>query len=304
MTGIGSKSRLTVAVASGKGGTGKTLVSTNLALAAARAGAPVALVDCDAEAPNDALFLDPFDAETVPVEVPIPEVDQSSCLLCGACRTACAYGAIRIIGGAVLVFPELCHNCGACITACTPGALREVTQRVGEVEWGRTDRTLSGPAGLSVFTGRLDVGEVKTPTVIRAARRRAGVANPAVTILDAPPGVACSAVAAVRGADVLVLVTEPTPFGLHDLKRAVALGRQLGIPMGVVVNRSGLVEDDGGLEEYCRLETLPVIARIPFDRDIAAVYAGGGLIIDRHPGAATLFAALWESVRQLAEEGA
>jgi MinD superfamily P-loop ATPase len=292
--------RLTVAVASGKGGTGKTLVATNLALAAARGGAPVALVDCDADAPNDALFLAPAEPHTSTVEVPIPVVNEEACTLCGACRKACAYGAIRILGGKVLVFPELCHGCGLCAAVCRPGAITEEPMRVGEVSWGRIAGHVADPAGLDVVTGTLDVGEVKAPSVIRAARARADVLHRPVTLLDAPPGVSCSAVASIRASDVLVLVTEPTPFGLHDLELAVTLGRELGVPLGVVINREGMGDVD--VAGYCEREGIPVLARIPFDRSVAEIYARGGLVIDEHPQGAAWFAGLWDAVRDLAEE--
>lgn len=293
---------LTVAVASGKGGTGKTLVATNLSVAAARAGSPVALVDCDADAPNDALFLAPIAPQVTPAEVPLPIVDTDACVLCGACRDVCVYGAIRILGGRVLVFPELCHGCGACVRVCTPRAITEERRRVGEVEWGAIERGVAGPAGLAVVTGRLDVGEVKTPTLVRAARARGRVLNRAVTVLDAPPGVACAAVAAIRDADLLVLVTEPTPFGLHDLELAVQLGREMALPMGVVINRH--LEGADAVERYCVGESLPVLARIPFDRRVAAIYAEGGLVIDAHPEGARWFGDLWDSVLTLAAEAA
>jgi len=289
---------LTVAVASGKGGTGKTLVATNLSVVAARAGSPVALVDCDADAPNDALFLAPVAPQVAAVEVPLPVVDADACVLCGACRDACVYGAIRILGGKVLVFPELCHGCGACVRACTPRAITEEQRRIGEVEWGAVERSLAAPAGLDVVTGRLDVGEVKAPAMVRAARARARVLNRSVTVLDAPPGVACAAVAAVRDADVLVLVTEPTPFGLHDLELAVELGREMEMPMGVVVNRH--VDGLTAIDEYCERESLPVLARIPFDRRVAAIYAEGGLVVDDHPDGARWFEDLWAAVCDLA----
>lgn len=294
--------RITVAIASGKGGTGKTLVATNLAVAAARSGSPVALVDCDADAPNDALFLAPDAPQASPVEVPLPVVDESACTLCGACRRTCAYGAIRILGSKVIVFPELCHNCGACVRVCRPGALSERPARVGEVEWGSVGGALTAPTGVDVVTARLDIGEVKAPTVIRAARKRAAVFNRAVTILDASPGVACSAVAGVRDADVLVLVTEPTPFGMHDLELAVALGRDMGIPLGVVINRDGAGSAD--VTAYCAGEGIPILARIPFDRRVAEVYADGGLVIDEHPDGAAWFGGLLSAVRELAEEEA
>lgn len=294
--------RLTVAVASGKGGTGKTLVATNLSLAAARAGTPTVLVDCDADAPNDALFLAPQEPRVREVTVPLPVVDAASCTLCGACRRACAYGAIRILGGAVMVFPELCHNCGACVKVCRPGALQEEPVRVGEVESGGVAAEVAAPAGLAVVTGRLDIGEVKTPTVIRAARKHAEVLHKTLTVLDAPPGVACAAVAAIRDADVLVLVTEPTPFGLHDLELAVDLGREMGIPLGVVVNRDAVGPSE--VDAYCEREGIPILARIPFDRRVAEVYASGGLVIDEHPDGGAWFDGLWHAVRDLAEEDA
>lgn len=292
--------RLTVAVASGKGGTGKTLVATNLAVAAARSGSPVSLVDCDADAPDDALFLSPGSPGARDVAVPVPVVDTGACTLCGACRETCAYGAIRILGGAVMVFPELCHNCGSCVRACRPKALHEEPVRIGEVEWGPAAAETAGPAGVDVVTGRLDVGEVKTPAVIRAARKQAGVLHRSVTVLDAPPGVACAAVAAVRDADVLLLVTEPTPFGLHDLELAVGLGRQLDVPLGVVLNRD--VGAPSEVDAYCEREGIPVVSRIPFDRRVAEVYASGGLVIDGHPAGEAWFGGLWNAVLALAEE--
>lgn len=292
--------RLTVAVASGKGGTGKTLVATNMAVAAGRLGTPVSLVDCDADAPNDALFLPPSSPQLREVTVLLPVVDADACTLCGACRSACAYGAIRILGGAVMVFPELCHNCGACVKACRPGALHEEPVRVGEVEWGGVAADAAGLAGVDMVTGRLDIGEVKTPTVIRAARKQAEVLHRPLTVLDAPPGVACAAVAAMRDADVLVLVTEPTPFGLHDLELAVDLGRDMGIPIGVVVNRDAGVPSE--VDAYCAREGIPVLVRIPFDRRVAEVYASGGLVIDGHPDGDAWFGGLWRAVRDLAEE--
>ncbi|MGB4593654.1 MAG: ATP-binding protein [Coriobacteriia bacterium] len=286
--------RLTVAIASGKGGTGKTLIATNLALAAARAGTPAALVDCDVEAPNDALFFAALTDGVREVTFPLATVDPDACTVCGACRNACAYGAIRMLGASAVVFAELCHGCGACIGVCPTSALSETPQRVGEVAWGRVEHALAGPGGVDIVSGTLDIGDVKAPNVIRAARRRSEVISKQLTILDAPPGVACSAVAATRGADALVLVTEPTAFGLHDLELAVRLGRGLEIPMGVVINRDGAGSAD--VDAFCAREGLPVLARIPFDRRVAEVYADGGLVIDGHPEGGAWFSTLWDSV--------
>ena len=293
--------RLTVAVASGKGGTGKTLVATNLSVLVARRGGEVALVDCDVDAPNAALFLPLPGVRSEPVTVPLPEVDASGCVLCGACRDVCAYGALRVLGGTVVVFPELCHGCGACVAVCAPRAIVERGRRVGQVEVGRVDSEAAAPGKLDVITGRLDVGEVKTPAVIRAARARAVACRTDVVVLDAPPGVACATVAALRGADIVVLVTEPTPFGVHDLGLALELAHGLGVPAGIVINREGAGATD--IAAYCEAACVPVLARIPFDRRVASIYAQGRLVLDAHPDAPGWFGGLWDAVRQLAAKG-
>jgi len=291
---------LTIAIASGKGGTGKTLVATNLAVELARSGNSVTLVDCDVEAPNDALFLQPVSLEQQDVRVPLATIDPDACNTCGACRDACVYGAIRVLGSSVIVFAELCHGCGRCRTVCSTGAITEIDRRVGEVESGAVACDLTDPGALTVVTGRLDVGDVKAPHVIRAARAAGAALSRDVTILDAPPGVACSAVAAIHGASVLVLVTEPTPFGMHDLDLAVRLGRELGIPMGVVINRDGSGGAD--IDGYLAGVSVPVLARIPFARSIAEVYADGQLVLDSHPDAPGWFRSLEDGISGLLQE--
>lgn len=288
--GRGGGGRRIVAIASGKGGTGKTLVATNLATYLARRGQRVTLVDCDVEAPNDHLFLTSSGA-TRSVEVPVALVDESACTACGICRDVCRFGAIRILAGRVLVFPELCHGCGACVLVCPTGAMGEARRRVGEIE---DDTTAEG---LRLVTGRLDVGEVKSPDVVRQARRAGESGSGEVVLLDAPPGVACTAVAAVRGADLLLLVTEPTAFGLHDLDLAVRLGEALGLPMAVVLNREGTGGAD--IDGYCATRGVPIVARIPFDPAVAELYAEGRLLLDVHPDGARWFGELWERVEAL-----
>ena len=299
-------SPLTVAVASGKGGTGKTLVATNLSLVAHdvatddayphQAARRVALVDCDPEGPNDHIFLGVSAPHVRPVMQVVAQVDSRTCDACGVCRDRCAYGAIRVLGSSALVFDELCHGCGVCMRVCPRSAITEVDQRVGEVAFGSSDRACD----LSIITGRLDIGHVETPAVIRAARAAASALHPDVVIVDAPPGVACAAVAAVRGVNALLLVTEPTAFGIHDLELSISLGRQLGLPMGVVVNREdGL---DTTLDGLCTQWDVPIITRIPFSRRVAEVYARGGLVIDEIPEMRPVFSQLWKATIHLADQ--
>lgn len=284
-------------VASGKGGTGKTLVASNLAVIAARDGGPVVLVDCDVEAPNDHLFFSASSTEHSTVDTLVAEVDAAACTACGACRDACAYGAVRVLGSSALVFDELCHGCGLCLTVCPTSAMRETPRRVGEV----TVSVLSDHPNLTLVTGTLDVGQVKSPSVIRSARDAASRIDARLVVLDAPPGIACSAVAAVRGADALLLVTEPTPFGLHDLELSLCLGRDLGIPMGVLVNRDN--GEPNRIDALCARWGASVVGHIPFDRAIAESYARGGLVADELPAVREVLTSVVDQMQRLAAGG-
>lgn len=282
---------LTVAIASGKGGTGKTLVATGLAARAAGDGERVTLADCDVEAPNDHLFIATASAEESVVHAQVAEVDPAACDACGLCSDACAFGAVRVLGSSAIVFDELCHGCGVCLDVCPVFAVSDAKRPVG--------RLSAGPAasrpGLALVSGVLDIGQVKAPTVIRAVREAATDTAPGLLVIDAPPGVACSAVAAIRGADLLVLVTEPTPFGLHDLELSVRLGRDLGIEPVVVVNR-----DDGAstmIDEACSRWDVPIVARIPFSRAVAEAYARGDLAAETVPELRPVFSGLLDRVR-------
>ena len=250
-----------IAVASGKGGTGKTTVATNLALVAEE---EVLLLDCDVEEPNCHVFLDARVEDTEPVMVPVPEVIEEGCNACGECGRICAFGAIVSLKTTALAFSDLCHGCGGCALVCTEGAIREVPRQVGVLERGRT-------GGLELVQGRLRVGEAMSPPLIKAVGK---VASPGLlTIIDAPPGTSCPVIEAVNGTDYVILVTEPTPFGLNDLKLAVGMVRKLGLPCGIVINRSDLGDD--GLSQYCRDEQLTVLQEIPTDRRLAEAYARG-----------------------------
>lgn len=262
-----------VAVASGKGGTGKTLISTNLAVWAATGGQDVVLVDCDADAPNDHLFLTRAEEVTTVVEATVAEVDPATCTACGACRDVCAFGAVRVLGGSALVFEELCHGCGLCLRACPSGAIHMPGRRVGIVAEG----VIEHRAGVRLVSGVLDIGQVKAPDVIRAAVAAGMRSGTQLAILDAPPGAACPVVAAVGSADALLLVTEPTPFGLHDLELALELGDGLGVPMAIVVNKAaGAI---GDVQRAAAVRNVPVVSSVPFERRIAEAYATGNLIL-------------------------
>ncbi|AGA89677.1 P-loop ATPase, MinD superfamily [Thioflavicoccus mobilis 8321] len=260
-----------IAIASGKGGTGKTSIAVNLA---AIAEEPVCLLDCDVEAPNCRLFLPcTFDGEE-PVTLAVPQIDAVRCDGCRVCGSFCRFGAIFSpgAGAAPLVFPELCHGCGGCAVVCPRGAITEVARPIGQVLSGRRD-------GLRLVYGLLEKGESMTPSVIRAVKRHAEPAG--LTLIDAPPGTSCAAVEAVRDADFVVLVTEPTPFGLHDLRLAVEMVRRLGLPFGVVVNRHGI--GDERVARYCADEGIPLLLTLANDRRVAEAYARGGLLVDELP---------------------
>ncbi|HEV57642.1 MAG TPA: (4Fe-4S)-binding protein [Phycisphaerales bacterium] len=271
----------TIAVASGKGGTGKTTVATNLAVLLARQGHAVQYIDGDVEAPNGHIFLRPDITHSRCVTVPVPTVDSSRCTGCGRCGQICQFKAIVPVKSSVLTFEQLCHSCGGCLRVCPVQAIEEKPLDIGRVDIGRTD-------GPDFVQGTLRIGSVRSVALIRAVRTHA--ADRGVVILDAPPGTSCPVIAAVRGVDFVLLVTEPTPFGLHDLKLAAAMVRHLGLAHGVVINRSGLADE--ATEMFCRGEGIEILARIPDDRRIAETYSNGGLILDVAPNLGDIFSAL------------
>jgi MinD superfamily P-loop ATPase len=288
-------------VASGKGGTGKTTVAVSLALSLAVTGDTVAPVflDCDVEEPNAALFLKPAIEERLAVGQMIPQVDLETCIHCGRCAEVCQYNAIAVVGENVLVFPELCHACGSCTLNCPTEAIREVLDVTGVIERGTA---LSGPrAGAIEFAqGTLNVGEAMAVPVIHQLKGWAipPIADDRPVILDAPPGNACPVVEAMNGADFVLLVTEPTPFGLHDLRQAVQVARdEMGLPVGVLINREGV--GDQGVDTYCASEDVPVLMRIPIDRRIAEAYSEGVPLVDALPEYVERFRALYARIEQL-----
>lgn len=274
----GTRPQMILAIASGKGGTGKTTVAVNLARSLER---PVQLLDCDVEEPNSHLFLSGETIRNEAVSILVPEVDESLCDGCNECGRFCAYHAIVSYGAMPLVFAEMCHGCGGCMLVCPKKAIREIPKRIGQIETKQAGR-------ITLVTGRLDVGQAMAPPLIRRVKERLDPGLPA--ILDAPPGTSCPVIAAIRGADFVLLVTEPTPFGLHDLTLAVDMVKELGLPCGVLVNRAG--SGDDRVHRYCSEATLPILAEIPDDRRIAEAYSRGRLIVEALPEYRDLFSRL------------
>lgn len=286
-----------IAIASGKGGTGKTTVAVNLALALLQSADEtlknmrLSFGDCDVEEPNAALFLKPLLNQKETVFLKIPEVDVTLCTQCGRCAQICEYHALAVIGERVLVFPELCHGCGSCILECPEGAVHEVPHIIGSIERGRV-------GSMGFVHGMLEIGAALSPPIIRRVKRWAiDGARDQLVILDAPPGNACPVVQTLRGSDYALMVTEPTPFGLHDLEIAVEVARQeLGLPVGVVINRDGVGDD--GVDDFCRAEGIPILMRIPLDRRIAEAYARGEALITALPEYRKRFLALYRRIRE------
>jgi MinD superfamily P-loop ATPase len=258
---------LVISVASGKGGTGKTTVAVNLALSLK----DVQLLDCDVEEPNAHLFLNPEIHSRKVAAIRIPKVDETLCDYCGKCSDVCAYNAIAVfpgdenrIGSGVLIFPHLCHGCGGCTLLCPRKAIGEVDKEIGLIEEG-----ICGD--MNFVHGKLNIGEIMSPPLIRQVKQYTDRSRN--VIIDAPPGTSCPVIGSVRGSDFCILVTEPTPFGLHDLVLAVEVLEKMNIPFGVVLNRADI--GDGGVNNFCLRKNIPILMNIPFDKEIAFLYSNG-----------------------------
>jgi len=248
-----------ISIASGKGGTGKTTVATNMAVSLER---DVQILDCDVEEPNAHLFIRPTIEKVKTITTPVPEVDMEKCNLCGKCGEICQFKAIVVIAETVLPFHELCHSCGGCMEVCPEKAITETGRELGVIEMGHR------------YT-RHDI----------------------LTIIDAPPGTSCPVIASMTGADFILLVTEPTPFGLHDLELAVGAVKILGIPCGLVINRSDMGDDK--VMAYAEQEDLPILMEIPFDRRIAEAYSRGEMIVEVMPEWKDRFTTLYHKIREI-----
>lgn len=276
-----------ISVASGKGGTGKTTVAVNLALSLIDSHS-VQFLDCDVEEPNAHFFLNIHTLQSKPVFLPVPEIIEEKCTYCGKCAEVCAYNAIAVLKDNVLVFPELCHGCGGCTLLCPEQAIKEKGQKIGVIEY-------SSENNLQFIHGKLDIGQAMSPPIIREVKKHINAAQ--TIIIDVPPGTSCPVIEAVKGSDVSLLVTEPTPFGLNDLRLAVETLKILKIPFGVVVNRADI--GDRQVQNYCLKENIPVLMTIPMDKNIAVAYSEGKTIIEIQPSYKQKFLELFKKLKKL-----
>jgi len=271
-----------ISIASGKGGTGKTTVATNLALSITNAQ----ILDCDVEEPNSHIFIKPEIKDKKVISIPVPEVDNSKCDGCGKCQEVCVYNAIAVVNKRVLVFSELCHGCGSCSYFCPHGAIKEVNKEIGSVEIG-------DKGNLQFIHGRLNIGEMMAPPLIKAVKKY--IHPDKTVIIDAPPGTSCPVITAIKDSDFVILVTEPTPFGLNDLILAVEVVKILNIPFGVVINRSDLGNED--TDDYCGKENIPILMRIPFKKEIAVAYSKGIAVVEALPEYKKRFQKLFRGIK-------
>jgi MinD superfamily P-loop ATPase len=273
--------KIIISVASGKGGTGKTTIATNMALSIAN----VQLLDCDVEEPDSHLFLN-MDLEKVEdVYLSVPVVDKEICDFCQKCSKFCQYNAIAVLPSDILLFPQLCHGCGGCTIVCPKGAITEETRIIGIIEGGTSDE-------VEFYHGVLNIGEPMATPVIKTLKKK--IDKEKNVILDSPPGTSCPTVETIKGTDFCLLVTEPTPFGLYDLKLAVEVVKHLAVPFGVVINRDGIGDDR--VEKFCMERDIPVLMKIPHNEDIAKLYSNGQPFVSEMPEWKEEFVRLFELV--------
>ncbi len=276
-----------IAFASGKGGTGKTTLATNMAAVLARDNDEVLFADTDVEEPNGHIFLKPEVEDIIDVKVPVPVINDSTCTQCGECIEICNYNALALLNGKVAVFDSLCHSCGACIELCPEHAIAEQQRSIGIINRGVSGSTC-------FYSGCLKIGEALSPALIRTLKSM--LPRKGIMIIDAPPGTSCPVVEAVKECDFIVLVTEPTPFGLNDLILAYGLTQELHIPAGVVINRSDMGDKDA--RSHIEERGMNVLMEIPFQRESAVAYSNGELYCDRNSDYSHKMISLYDSIQK------
>lgn len=286
-----------ISIASGKGGTGKTTVAVNLALALT-VTENIQLLDCDVEEPNSHIFLKPEVKEEKPVCIKVPKIDRKRCDCCGKCSDFCEFNALFVvrrdldkdIKGDVLTFPNLCHGCKGCAIVCPNDAITYENRVMGVVKKCDVD-------GMNFVYGELNVGEPMAVPVIKAVKNE--IDDKKTVMIDSPPGTSCPAINSIYGSDFCILVTEPTPFGLYDMRLMVDVLRELKIPFGVIINRAGI--GDEGVYDYCKSEGIDIMLEIPYDRRIAELYATGSTFVDEIEGWKDKFSNLFEEIKTVVE---
>ncbi|MBW1649820.1 MAG: ATP-binding protein [Deltaproteobacteria bacterium] len=276
-----------ISIASGKGGTGKTTIATNLAFSLKT---DTILLDCDVEEPNAHLFLNPKFEKTEVVYTPVPKIDAQKCTLCGKCAEICRFNSIAVLQGTVLTFPELCHSCGGCVAVCSEKAVFETKRELGTIETGYSEH-------IRFVHGRIRIGEAMAPPLIR--RVKDYIDKTKINIIDAPPGTSCPVITAMKNTDFVLLVTEPTPFGLHDLILAIEAVKIFNIPCGLVINRSDM--GDNRVKDYAKDSNIPILMEIPFERKIAEIYSKGELIASAMPEFKEKFLDLYRDISEIVQ---
>jgi MinD superfamily P-loop ATPase len=289
-----------ISVASGKGGSGKTTIAVNLALAlVGDQKNNVHFLDCDVEEPNAHLFLNPLIKKRESIKIPVPEIDYQKCNYCGKCAQVCVYNAIAVTKDKVLVFPELCHSCGACTLFCPQKAINEEGREIGILEEGKS-------GSISFIGGRLNIGEPMAPPIIKKIKKKSiekyrnrenediKVKKQYILLIDVPPGTSCPVIESVKGSDYTILVSEPTPFGLHDLVLAVEVLQKLQIPHGVILNKCDIGNHE--VEDYCKENDIPILLFLPLDKEIAIAYSKGMPIVNLNRSYKQNFIQLFQNI--------
>jgi len=273
-----------ISVASGKGGTGKTTVATNIALSIGKCQ----FIDCDVEEPNANIFLKTKIESSKNISVTFPNINKSLCNFCGKCSDFCAYNAIAVVPEDILIFPELCHSCGGCELVCPKNAIKWHKRAIGKVEHGITK-------DIDFYHGFLNVGEMQAVPVIKTLKQKIEKNNN--VIIDAPPGTSCPVIESIIGSDYCILVTEPTPFGFHDLKLAVDVVRYLYIPFGVIINRDGI--GDNKVENFCKTEDIDILLKIPERKMIAHLYSKGFALVRKSYEWHEMFGQVYNNIQEV-----
>lgn len=275
-----------IAIASGKGGTGKSTVAVNLAYYLSQSTEKrISLLDCDVEEPNCHIFLKPTISSKEKIFLDIPEVNNEKCTGCGKCIEICQFNSLALVKNKVMVFPELCHSCSGCWLVCTENAINKSKREIGKVYIGKS-------GSINFIYGKTKIGEPMSPPLINAVKQNSNDSD--IEIIDCPPGTSCPMIAGVQGSDYVLLVTEPTPFGLYDLKLAVDVVKKLSFKFGIVINKSSY--NDHLIEDYTEKEGIEIVAKLQDSRLIANVYSKGEIILEKLPEYKEVFKNLDERI--------